>query len=383
MSTQPAQDRSTAARPAALRMSSYPLPQRPTGGARSALAVALVVVAALLASGCGAADANGGGAASSPGDTPASQPAANAESAPAADGHDHGPAPSASHVPASGAQQKTFPPQDYLEKVVASYTVANERPELLTGLPCYCPCELYGHGGVIDCHRSQHAAMCNVCMDEAIEANRLYEAALSRGEADIAAVQQQVKDRYRRALVQQTAQQFPMTNTPQGQAFLEVCSDCHQPPSPAMHTAGDWDQTLTRMEGFARGNGTIPDQAVWDAAASYVKQLASQVPPATVAQTRRSLQSTVDHLQETEGDAAYYPSVRDDVLDPAWARRMADAYASARELPTELLAATPTTCKPCTDAGNTNLLACLNSAQAITCETAIEEIEALMAAQGR
>ena len=109
----------------------------------------------------------------------------------------------------------------------------------------------------------------------------------------------------------------------------------------------------------------------------------AQVPPATVAQTRQGLQATVEHLKATEGDAAYYPSVRDDVLDPAWAVRMAAAYNDARALPAELLASTPTACEPCNDAGNTNLLACLNSMQAITCETAIEEVEKLLAEQGR
>lgn len=291
------------------------------------------------------------------------------------------PTPPASSATRPTARQQ-FPPQDHLNKIVVAYTVANEYPELLTGLPCYCPCELYGHGGVIDCHRSQHAAMCNICMDEAIEAGELYEAQLSRGEpGDVAAVQAQVKDRYRRALVGQQAQQLPNVSTQQGQAFLQACSDCHQPPLPWMHTAGDWDRTLMRMEEYARGSNAMPTEQMWQAAITYVKSVAAQVPVNNVAQMRRSLQSTVEHLKETEGDAAYYPSVRDQVLDPAWAQRMATAYNDARALPAELLAGTPTACKPCNEAGNTNLLACLNSWQAITCETAIEEIERLVASE--
>lgn len=288
-------------------------------------------------------------------------------------------APAATASPAAAPQQKQFPPRDHLNKIVAAYTVANERPELLTGLPCYCPCELYGHGGVIDCHRSQHSAMCNICMDEAVEANQLYEAQLSRGEpGDIAAVQGQVKDRYRRALVAQSAQQLPMMNTQQGRAYLQACSDCHQPPQPWMHGAGDWDPTLARMEQYARERSAMPQDELWESAIGYVKSVAAQVPPANIAQMRQSLASTVDHLKETEGGAAYYPSVRDDVLDPAWAERMAAAYNAARQMPNELLAATPTTCQPCADAGNTDLLTCLNSWQAITCESAIEDIERLI-----
>ena len=277
------------------------------------------------------------------------------------------------------ASQKQFPPQDHLNKIVAAYSVASEYPELLTELPCYCPCELYGHGGVIDCHRSQHAAMCNICMDEAIEVGQLYQQQLASGAGDITAAQAQVKDRYRRALVAQTVQQFPMMNTQRGQAFLQVCSDCHQPPVPAMHLPGDWDVSLGRMEQYARGKGAMQSDQVWQAATEYIKMISAQVPASTVAQYRQSLETTVEHLKRAEGDAAYYPSVRDPVLDPSWAQRMAAAYNAARALPAELLASTPTTCQECLDAGNTSILACLNSMQAITCETAVEEVEKLVA----
>lgn len=294
------------------------------------------------------------------------------------------PAAASSSTPAaSPAPQKQFPPQDHLDKIVQAYTVANEYPELLTGLPCYCPCELYGHGGVIDCHRSQHAAMCAICMDEAIEAGQLHEAQLQRGVDDMAAVRAQVKNRYRRAIAAQQAQQLPLMNTQSGQAFLQVCSDCHQPPSPAMHASADWDPSLARMEQYARERNAMPPEPLWQQAVAYVKQVSAQVPASTVAEVRQGLAATVDHLKATEGDAAYYPSVRDDVLDPAWAERMAAAYAAARDLPTELLADTPTACEPCIAAGSTSLLACLNSGQAITCETAIEEVEALLERQSR
>jgi len=279
---------------------------------------------------------------------------------------------------ANAPGQKQFPPQDHLNKIVEAYNVANQYPELLTGLPCYCPCELYGHGGVIDCHRSQHAAMCNICMDEALEAAQLHEAQLQRGVDDVAAVQAQVKSRYRRAIAAQQAQGLPLMNTQQGQAFLQVCSDCHQPPSPAMHLGLDWDASLARMEQYARERNAMPPGALWQQAVAYVKQVAAQVPAATVAGVRQGLSDTVDHLKSTEGDAAYYPSVRDAVLDPAWAERMAAAYRSARDLPDELLASTATSCEPCREAGATSLLACLNSWQAITCETAIEEVEKLV-----
>ena len=281
---------------------------------------------------------------------------------------------------ADRALQKQFPPRDHLDKIVAAYTVANEYPEVLTGLPCYCPCELYGHGGVIDCHRSQHAAMCNVCMDEAIEAGRLYEAQVERGAVDISAVMASVKGRYRQALIAQTAQQMPGANTAPGQAYLMVCSDCHQPPSPAMHAAVDWDTSLARMEQYGRQRNAVHTAQQWDLAANFVKSTAGRFPISTITEVRQGLQSTVEYLKETEGDAAYYPSVRDRVLDVAWAERMVAAYDAASELPVELLAETTTSCKACLDAGHESLLECLNSGHAITCETAVEEVHTLAAA---
>ena len=330
------------------------------------LAVCVLAVGVVACSSAPAAEE--GNVAATAGETPAvSQTTASQTAATAA----------AAQAPP--APRKQFPPQDHLNKIVAAYNVAYEHPDLLTGLPCYCPCELYGHGGVIDCHRSQHAAMCNICMDEAIEAGQIHQQQLANGVDDIAAAQAQVKDRYRAALVQQTAQQFPMMNTQMGQAFLQACSDCHQPPSPAMHLPGDWTTSLARMEQYARGKGAMQSDQVWQAAIEYVQTVSAQIPAATVAQYRQSLETTVEHLKRAEGDAAYYPSVRDPVLDPAWAERMAAAYNAARALPADLLASTPTTCQECLDAGATDVLACLNSMQAITCETAIEEVEKLVA----
>ncbi|MCH7823212.1 MAG: hypothetical protein IH849_00290 [Acidobacteria bacterium] len=330
-------------------------------GAIAVLAVCVLTAGALACSGAPAAEEDA--AAPIAVETPAAGPAAG----------------TAAPAQAPPVPQKQFPPQDHLNKIVAAYNVANQYPEVLTGLPCYCPCELYGHGSVIDCHRSQHAAMCDICMDEAIEAGQIYQQQLANGVDDIAAAQAQVKDRYRRAVVAQRAQQFPMMNTQQGRAFLQACSDCHQPPHPGMHLPGDWDASLARMEQYARGKGLMQSDQVWQAALEYVSMVSAQVPASTIVQYRQNLETTVEHLKHAEGDAAYYPSVRDPVLDPAWAERVAAAYNAARALPAELLASTPTACQECLDAGNTNILACLNAWQAITCETAIEEVEKLVA----
>ena len=362
-----------------LTRSASGLRRNPGGSWVAGLAAAGLLFAATACGGVAAETQDAGEPASSaplaPADTAETRPTIERSRAEAG-----GPAASPASG-ASGAQQKQFPPRDHLNKIVLAYNVANQYPDLLAGIPCYCPCELYGHGGVIDCYRSQHASSCSICLDEAVQAAQLYEAQLRRGEDDAAAIQAAVKERYRRALVAQKAQEFPGTNVPQGQAFLQVCSDCHQPPSPAMHTAADWGTSLARMEQYARGRGAMPPDQTWQAATAYVNGWARQVPASTVARLRQQLQDTVDYLKSAEGDSAYYPSVRDELVTSEFFVRVAAAYRAAQELPTELLAGTTTSCKACIDAGHNDLLACLNSWHAITCETAVQEVEELVAAQ--
>jgi len=275
----------------------------------------------------------------------------------------------------SGEQERQFPPEDYLRKILTAYGVANENPELLEGIPCYCPCELYGHGGLIDCYRSQHAAMCSVCLDEAVAAGQL----LDQQGADVAVVQQQVKSRWRNGVASNILRDLPMARTPGARAYVQVCSDCHQPPSPAMHTPSDWGPSLQRMVGYARQSGRMPSQELWDAATRYVRSVSSQYPATAVAQVRQDLKNTVERLQTDEGDSAYYPSVRDGLVPVAVFEDVAAAYRTARELPLELLEATPAPGPNCEATGHTTLLGCLNSWHGIVTEETVAEVGRLAA----
>lgn len=276
-------------------------------------------------------------------------------------------------------QQKQFPPDDYLRKILVAYGVANDHPELLEGLPCYCPCELYGHGGVIDCYRSQHAAMCSVCMDIAVMAGQMYET--QGAGADVATIQAAVKNQYRNAVASSVLRDLPMNHLPNARAYAQVCSDCHQPPQPGMHTATDWGPTLQRMESYARQSGRMPDAATWDAALQYVRSVSTQYTAASVQQVRDNLQATIDRLQVDEGDSAYYPSRRDAVVGTDFFQRMANAYRLAQELPADVLESTPSAGSNCEEIGHSTVLGCLNSWHAITTEAVVEQVEALAAAR--
>jgi hypothetical protein len=55
-----------------------------------------------------------------------------------------------------------------------AYTVAKNNPKLLMQLPCYCYCDDgMGHQSLLSCYITEHAAHCDTCRNEAIQADRL------------------------------------------------------------------------------------------------------------------------------------------------------------------------------------------------------------------
>lgn len=287
-------------------------------------------------------------------------------------------APSA--AAASQAPRKEFPELQYLEQIPYAYQVANDHPEMLAQIPCYCPCELYGHGGVIDCYRSQHAAACATCLEEAVIAGQLREQSGRSDAATYAAIAAQVTERYRSAIQQSYLQrnEMPGLQTPGGSAYLQACSACHQPPHPAMYTADGWRQSLARMETYTRQRGMEGDPQQWQQAVEYVRTTSGMFPPEAGEQYRASLAEAVEHLKAAEGEAAHYPSAQDPVLSPQWFERMVQAYRLARDIPAEALAAVTLEGDP----SCSNLLQCLNSSAAVTSEAAVEAVERLAAERG-
>ena len=279
----------------------------------------------------------------------------------------------------ANAPRKAFPELAYLEQIPYAYHVANDHPEMLAEIPCYCPCELYGHGGVSDCHRSQHSAACATCLEEAATAGRMLEATGKSDAATYAEVASQVKARYRTAIVQSTLQraEVPNLQSAGGRAYLQACSDCHQPPHPGMYRPAEWRQSLSRMETYLAQRGVEQDPEVWSAAVEFVRATAANYPPEASENFRNQLAQQVEVLRAAEGDAAHYPTMQDDILSPEWFERMVRAYRLAREIPADALAAVSLDDPMCN-----NLLACLNSGAAVTSEAAVEEVERLAAERG-
>lgn len=74
---------------------------------------------------------------------------------------------------------KPLPPTLSPEKfsgadVKKAYQVAQEIPETLAQLPCFCYCDrAFGHKSLHSCYETDHSAGCSTCTDEALFAYQL------------------------------------------------------------------------------------------------------------------------------------------------------------------------------------------------------------------
>ncbi len=70
----------------------------------------------------------------------------------------------------------TLPPGDFTGEVAMAYEAAKEIPDVLDSLYCYCDCEKHmGHKSLLTCYTTEHAAHCDICIDEALMAKRMHD----------------------------------------------------------------------------------------------------------------------------------------------------------------------------------------------------------------
>lgn len=56
-----------------------------------------------------------------------------------------------------------------------AYQAAQEIPEVLDSLYCYCDCEKHlGHKSLLSCYVDEHAVHCDICINEALMAYDLH-----------------------------------------------------------------------------------------------------------------------------------------------------------------------------------------------------------------
>lgn len=77
---------------------------------------------------------------------------------------------------ASSNLRKTLDPMQFTGEVRDAYKVAQENPDLLVQLHCWCGCDrTNGHKNLLDCYRDHHGASCAICTGEALEAKKLFD----------------------------------------------------------------------------------------------------------------------------------------------------------------------------------------------------------------
>jgi hypothetical protein len=80
----------------------------------------------------------------------------------------------AAHSAALVGDGLTLNPDQFQGATRQAYTVAQQHPELLAQLHCYCGCEQHdGHKSLLDCFRGTHGATCETCVGEAVTAGQL------------------------------------------------------------------------------------------------------------------------------------------------------------------------------------------------------------------
>ena len=68
----------------------------------------------------------------------------------------------------------TLAPEKFPGKTREAYQAAKDIPQTLAQLPCYCHCDRgMGHKSLHSCFEDDHAAHCDLCVNEALMAYRL------------------------------------------------------------------------------------------------------------------------------------------------------------------------------------------------------------------
>ncbi|HEX7318619.1 MAG TPA: CYCXC family (seleno)protein [Pyrinomonadaceae bacterium] len=76
--------------------------------------------------------------------------------------------------PAKGNLAPTLPPGSFTGRTREAYRAVGEMPELIAQMPCYCHCDKgFGHKSLQSCFVDDHAAHCDVCVREALDAYRM------------------------------------------------------------------------------------------------------------------------------------------------------------------------------------------------------------------
>ena len=91
--------------------------------------------------------------------------------------------------------KNTLSPAQFVGKTAFAYQLAQDLPDILDHLYCYCHCDKsIGHVSLLSCYTDTHAANCGVCQNEAIDAASMLKKGFSLPE-----IKRQIDQKYGRA----------------------------------------------------------------------------------------------------------------------------------------------------------------------------------------
>lgn len=77
-------------------------------------------------------------------------------------------------APSKESLAPTLAPEQFTGPTRAAYMAAQEIPQTLAQLPCYCHCDIgFGHKSLHSCFETDHGAHCAVCVNEALLAYQM------------------------------------------------------------------------------------------------------------------------------------------------------------------------------------------------------------------
>jgi hypothetical protein len=82
-----------------------------------------------------------------------------------------------------GETRSVLSPARFTGKTASAYKVAQENPELMDAMYCYCYCKkTIGHKSLLSCFTDKHATKCGICQDQAFYAKRMQDKGLDIGQ---------------------------------------------------------------------------------------------------------------------------------------------------------------------------------------------------------
>ncbi len=68
----------------------------------------------------------------------------------------------------------TLSPSLFVGQTEKAYQIAQEIPDVIDELYCYCECDKHsGHRSLLSCYTDNHAANCDICQEETLEAAQM------------------------------------------------------------------------------------------------------------------------------------------------------------------------------------------------------------------